>query len=54
MFDRAACLAIRMAASPRDQDARVRTEMSLQVLAYNVKRIIAIFSIAPLLQAIRS
>jgi hypothetical protein len=32
---------------------RVRTEMSLHVLADNVKRMIAIFSIAPLLQAIR-
>ena len=31
---------------------KVRTEMSLHVLAYNVKRMIAIFGIAPLLQAI--
>jgi hypothetical protein len=33
---------------------KVRTEMSLHVLAYNVKRVIAIFGIAPLLQAIRA
>jgi len=31
--------------------ARVRTEMSLHVLAYNVKRVIAICGVAPLLQA---
>jgi hypothetical protein len=30
---------------------KMRTEMSLHVLAYNVKRMIAIFGIAPLLQA---
>jgi hypothetical protein len=34
--------------------ARVRTEMSLHVLAYNVKRVIAICDVAPLLQAIRA
>jgi len=28
--------------------------MSLHVLAYNVKRMIAIFDVAPLLQAIRA
>jgi len=33
---------------------KVRTEMSLHVLAYNVKRAIAILGIAPLLQAIRA
>ena len=33
---------------------KVRTEMSLHVLAYNVKRMIAIFGIAPLLQAIQA
>ena len=32
---------------------RVSTEMSLHVLAYNMKRVIAIFGVAPLLQAIR-
>jgi len=32
---------------------KVRTEMSLHVLSYNMKRMITIFSIAPLLQAIR-
>ena len=30
----------------------VRTEMSLQVLAYNLKRMIAIFGVGPLLKAI--
>lgn len=34
--------------------ARVRTEMSLHVLAYNVKRMIAILGAKPLLQAIRA
>ena len=33
---------------------RVRTEMSLHVLAYNVKRAIAIFGVARLLQAVRA
>jgi transposase len=33
---------------------RVRTEMSLHVLAYNMKRVIAIIGIGPLLQAIRA
>jgi hypothetical protein len=33
---------------------RVRTEMSLDVLAYNVKRAIAIFGVARLLQAVRA
>ena len=32
---------------------RVRTE-SLHVLAYNIKRVIAIFGVRPLLQAIRA
>jgi len=35
-----------------DQNAqRVSTEMSLQVLAYNMKRVIAIMGIGPLMQA---
>lgn len=34
--------------------ARVRTEMSLHVLAYNVKRMIAILGAGPLVQAIRA
>jgi len=33
---------------------RVRTEMSLHVLAYNIKRMIAIIGVGPLLQAIRA
>ena len=33
---------------------RVRTEMSLHILAYNMKRVIAIIGIGPLLQAIRA
>ncbi|MHC2148643.1 hypothetical protein ACVI9W_004625 [Pseudomonas sp. 210_17 TE3656] len=33
---------------------RVSTEMSLQVLAYNLKRMISIFGIAGLLEAIRA
>jgi transposase len=33
---------------------RVSTEMSLHVLAYNIKRVIAIIGAAPLLQAIRA
>jgi hypothetical protein len=33
---------------------RVRTEMSLHVLAYNIKRVIAIIGVRPLLQAIRA
>jgi transposase len=33
---------------------RVRTEMSLHVLAYNMKRVIAITGIGPLLQAIQT
>ena len=38
-----------------NQDAEaVRTEMSLHVLAYNMKRVIAIIGIGPLLQAIRA
>jgi len=32
---------------------KVRTKMSLHVLSYNMKRMITIFSIARLLQAIR-
>jgi hypothetical protein len=33
---------------------RVRTEMSLHILAYNIKRVIAIIGVGPLLQAIRA
>jgi transposase len=33
---------------------KVRTEMSLHVLAYNLKRMIAIFGVAPLMEAIRA
>jgi transposase len=33
---------------------RVSTEMSLQVLAYNTKRVIAILSVMPLIEAIRA
>ena len=33
---------------------RVKTEMSLQVLAYNLKRVIAIMGSEPLMQAIRA
>jgi transposase len=33
---------------------RVRTEMSLHVLAYNMKRVIAIIGVGPLLQAVRA
>ena len=32
----------------------VRTEMSLHVLAYNIKRMIQIFGVAPLIEAIRA
>ena len=31
---------------------KVKTEMSLQVLAYNIKRMINIFGVTPLMQAI--
>jgi hypothetical protein len=31
----------------------VRTEMSLHVLAYNMKRMIRIFGVGPLLEAMR-
>ena len=34
--------------------AKVRTEMSLHVLAYNLKRMIAIFGAGPLMAAIRA
>ena len=34
--------------------AKVRIEMSLQVLAYNMKRMIQIFGVGPLLAAIRA
>lgn len=34
--------------------ARVRTEMSLQVLAYNMKRMIQMFGVGPLMAAIRA
>ena len=33
---------------------RVRTEMSFHVLAYNMKRVIAIIGVGQLLQAIRA
>ena len=33
---------------------KVRTEMSLHVLAYNMKRVIAILGVSPLIQAIRA
>jgi transposase len=33
---------------------RVSTEMSLHVLAYNIKRVIAILGVGPLLQAIQA
>jgi hypothetical protein len=33
---------------------KVRTEMSLLVLAYNIKRMITILGVAPLMQAIRA
>jgi transposase len=33
---------------------RVSTEMSLHVLAYNIKQVIAIIGVGPLLQAIRA
>ena len=33
---------------------KVRTEMSLHVLAYNLKRVIAILGVAPLKQAMRA
>jgi hypothetical protein len=32
---------------------RVRTEMSLHVLAYNLKRVMKLFGIGPLMKAIR-
>ena len=33
---------------------KVRTEMSLHVLAYNIKRVIAIIGVGPLMAAIRA
>ena len=33
---------------------RVRTEVSLQVIAYNIKRVIAIMGVRPLIEAIQS
>jgi hypothetical protein len=33
---------------------KVRTEMSLHVLAYNMKRMLTIFGVQPLLQAMRA
>ena len=33
---------------------KVRTEMSLYILAYNLKRMIAIFGVGPLMEAIRT
>jgi hypothetical protein len=34
--------------------AKVRTEMSLQVLAYNLKRVIAIVGVTPLIAAMQA
>jgi hypothetical protein len=34
--------------------AKVRTEMSLHVLAYNLKRMVTIFGVGPLIAAIRT
>jgi hypothetical protein len=34
--------------------AKVKTEMSLHILAYNIKRMIQIFGIVPLIKAIRA
>ena len=33
---------------------KVRTEMSLHVLAYNIKRVIAIIGVGPLMAALRT
>jgi len=33
---------------------KVRTEMSLHILAYNIKRVIAIIGVEPLMAAIRT
>jgi transposase len=33
---------------------KVRTEMSLSVLAYNIKRMIRLFGVQPLIEAIRT
>jgi transposase len=33
---------------------KVRTEMSLHVLAYNLKRVIAILGVQPMIQAVRA
>ncbi len=33
---------------------KVRTELSLHVLAYNIKRVIAIIGVGPLVEAIRA
>jgi transposase len=33
---------------------KVRTEMSLHILAYNLKRMIAILGVGPLMEAIRT
>ena len=33
---------------------KVRTEMSLHVLAYNIKRVIAIIGVGPLMAAVRT
>ena len=38
----------------RGSDRRMRTEMSLHVLAYNMKRMMTIFGVQPLLQAMRA
>ena len=44
-----------MGATLQDQDPEnVSTEMSLHVLAYNLKRVIAIFGAGPLIQAMRA
>jgi hypothetical protein len=34
--------------------AKVRTEMSLQLLAYNLKRVIALFGVRPLIAAMQA
>ena len=39
---------------PEKAGEKVRTEMSLHVLAYNMKRMIQILGVGPLLEAIRA
>jgi hypothetical protein len=41
-------------ALPNEAIANVRTEMSLHVLAYNMKRAMQIFGVVPLMQMIRA